>query len=771
MVPRLADCFQPRAAYSFDEGGGNASGTRLLSGLGGVGKTQMAIGLAEQLMTGNQLDLLVWVSAASRQSILAGYGHAAVDLLLPGADGSNTGQDAARFHAWLATTNRRWLVVLDDLCNAADLKGLWPPNCPTGRAVVTTRLRGSSVGAVDRRLIQVGVFVADEAAAYLTARLAEQPDLADDLEGVVADLGSHPLALAQASAFMIDEGLACSAYRQLFADKRQRLDDLVPAEHDLPDDYHRTIAATLALSIDAADRSRPLGMASPLLELASVLDSAGIPNSLFTSAAALNWLTFSRDVSERVDPDRVRSGLRTLHRLSVVTAGTDSVMVHALVQRVIRDGLTDERIEDLSWAAADALVEAWPQFEHAERDSALVNMLRAGAAAVRRHGSDSLLEPESHPLIFVSITSIGSSGNAAGAAEAFAQVLAEQERILGAEHPATFATRSNLAHWQGETGDVFGAITAYEGLLADQVRILGPSDEQTLSTRSNLAYLQGIAGDKAGAVDAFDRIWADHVRLFGAEAPKTLTARSNIQRFRGEAGDPAGAADAFARLHADRMRVLGRDHPHTLVARQSLANWRGHAGDAAGAVTELEQVLDDFRRVVGADHPDTLATRENLAYWRDKAGDRAGAAEASEQLLEDQLRVLGPRHPISLATRGRLATGRFSIGDFAGAAQAYEDLIADQVRALGEDHPETLTNKANLALILAIVSDDPIEALQRLLAEWIRVGAPDEQRTAVRGILSVARRIAREAPKGGAHFKDRLASALRSAHETRGGKM
>ncbi|MEV4131456.1 tetratricopeptide repeat protein [Dactylosporangium sp. NPDC049742] len=565
---------------------------------------------------------------------------------------------------------------------------------------------------------------------------------------------------------MIDERLACSTYRRLFADKRRHLDDLVPSPHDLPDDYHRTITATLALSIDAADRSRPLGMASPLLELASVLDPAGIPNSLFTSTAALNWLTFGRDVGERVDPDRVRSGLRTLHRLNVVTAGADTVIVHALVQRVIRDGLAGERIEDIVWAVADALVEVWPQFEHVESDNALVNMLRAGAATVRQHGGDVLLKPETHPLIFTAITSIGSSGNAAGAAEAFAQLLTEQERILGAENSATLATRGNLAHWQGETGDVFGAIRAYERLLADQLRILGPADKQTLSTRSNIAYLQGVAGDPAGAVEALERIWADYVRLFGTDTPETLTARSNIQRFRGEAGDPAAAADAFARLHADRVRVLGRDHPHTLVARQSLANWRGHSGDAAGAVSALEQVVDDFRRVVGADHPDTLATRESLAYWREKAGDRAGATEAFAKVLEDQLRVLGPRHPLTLATRGRLANMRFSVGDFVGAAQAYKDLVADQVRALGANHPETLTNKANLALILAIVSDDPIEALEKLLADQISVGGRDDPRAAdVRKILSFARGVTGEAAEGSVQLKDRIAYALRSKHE------
>jgi hypothetical protein len=121
-------------------------------------------------------------------------------------------------------------------------------------------------------------------------------------------------------------------------------------------------------------------------------------------------------------------------------------------------------------------------------------------------------------------------------------------------------------------------------------------------------------------------------------------------------------------------------------------------------------------------------------------GHRCFATSILEQVLEDQLRALGPHHPIALATRDRLAGGRFAVGDFAGAAQAYEDLIADQVRALGADHPETLTNKANLALILAVVSDDPIDALERLLADRSRVGEPDDPRAVdVSGILSAAR--------------------------------
>jgi hypothetical protein len=284
LVPPPAGAFQDRLASEELEdlataGRGTTvlagASTRSLSGLGGVGKTQLAVHLAEQLWREGVLDVLVWIPANSRQAILASFAQAAIDLAVSGAAGTDTERDAARFHTWLTSTDRRWLIVLDDLTATADLHQLWPPNAPSGRTVVTTRLRGAGLLSAGRHLITVGTFTEGEAVGYLLARLAEQPGLLDDTVGVAADLGCLPLALAQATAFMIDEQVPCSDYRQRFADRRARLDDLVPdpvGPTGLPDDYQRTVAATLSLSVDIANTIRPAGLARPLLELAGVLD-------------------------------------------------------------------------------------------------------------------------------------------------------------------------------------------------------------------------------------------------------------------------------------------------------------------------------------------------------------------------------------------------------------------------------------------------------------------------------------------------------------------
>ena len=95
------------------------------TGMGGIGKTQLAAAYAHRLWDGGGLDLLVWLTATGRDAILIGYAEAGADLTHPPA-GEDTERVAGRFLAWLAATDRRWLIVLDDLTDPADLRGLWP---------------------------------------------------------------------------------------------------------------------------------------------------------------------------------------------------------------------------------------------------------------------------------------------------------------------------------------------------------------------------------------------------------------------------------------------------------------------------------------------------------------------------------------------------------------------------------------------------------------------------------------------------------------------
>ncbi|MET8451641.1 FxSxx-COOH system tetratricopeptide repeat protein [Streptomyces sp. NPDC005209] len=769
VIPPRAGSFQDRAETGRLRGaltGGQAAilvgqdtvRGQVLSGMGGVGKTQLAADYARTALADGQLDILVWVTASARSPVVDGYAQAGVDLCR--ADPDDPEQAARTFLAWLTPKAGqkpcRWLVVLDDVTDPDDLVvnpddpgnrySLWPPASPYGRSLVTTRRRDAALTGEGRRLVEVGLFTEAEATAYLTRSLADRgrEEPAGQLAALAADLGHLPLALAQAAAYLVDSGQTTAAYRALLTDRTTTLADAAPDR--LPDDQTLPLAAAWSLSLDRTDTLRPAGLARPMLQLAALLAPNGIPEAVLTSPAALTHLAHHRtgqDTATEPAPvparDAVRA-LRALHRLSLIdhtpTTAHHTVRVHQLIQRATRDSLTLDQHHQFARTAADALIAAWPAIE---RDTALAQALRTNTDALTGCAEEALYTPDMHAVLYRTGRSLGSSGqvsaatshfqhlvdtatrhhgpdhpdtliargdladcrgeagDAAGAATATAELLADRVRVLGDDHPNTLTTRSNLAHWRGQAGDASGAAAAFAELLPYMVRVLGDDHPNTLTTRYNLARWRGQAGDASGAAAAFAELLPRVVRVLGDDHPDTLSTRGNLVGWRGEAGDAAGAAAALAELLADRVRVLGDDHPDTLTTRGNLARWRGEAGDAAGAAAALAELLADRVRVLGDDHPDTLTTRGTLARWRGQAGDAAGAATATAELLADRVRVLGDDHPHTLTTRGTLARWRGQAGDAAGAAAAFAELLADRVRVLGDDHPHTLTTRHNLA--------------------------------------------------------------------------
>ncbi|MET7394040.1 tetratricopeptide repeat protein [Dactylosporangium sp. NPDC005572] len=658
VIPPLAHCRQFRPADALLagavalDGGGAVPACQVLAGLGGVGKTQLAANLADRWWRERRVDLLVWVTATSRSGVVTGLAQCADEVL--GVTGGNAETAAARMLTWLATTDRSWLVVLDDVADPGDLAGLWPPATPTGRTVVTTRRRDAAL-MEGRQVIEVELFTPDEAVAYLTVKLAAVPQLADDLPGLAADLGHLPIALAQAAAYLIDRDVTCTGFRRRLSTKV--LHQLRPLS--LPDQHQAIVAATWELSIALADQLTPPGVAGWLLQVAALLDPNGIPAGLFTADPVRQACTAR--LGEPIDADDIRDALRVLDRLSLAALDSGTLRVHTLIQRAVRDAVLPYDRARLAQVAADGLLAIWPE---PERDASHAQALRANAAALAAASGSALWNPGSggHALLAHAGNSLGTTGLVTAAANYFRQLHATAVERLGPDHPDTLTVRHTLAHWQDEAGGPADT-TAFADLLADHLRVLGPDHPSTLSARHSVARWLGRTGDAAGAVAAFEELLTDYLRVLGPDHPNTLITRNNLAHWRGEAGDAAGAVAAFEDLVTDYLRVLGPDHLNTLAARHNVARWRGKAGDATGAVTAFETLLADYLRVLGPDHPNTLAARHNLAYWRGTAGDPAGAAVAFEELLTDYLRVLGPDHPHTRAARRNLER-------WAGAARA-----------------------------------------------------------------------------------------------------
>lgn len=769
------------------EGGSTAvltSGEQVLSGMGGVGKTQLAVDLAHSVWDSDSpVDLVVWVAASERQAITDVYARAARMILTDREIDQDEELVAQEFLTWLSTTERSWLVVLDNVTAPRDLNSLWPPCTSTGRTLITTRSRDAAWTTTSRTVIHVGVFTAEQSLAYLRRALdrterGHQHDTDAQLAALADEMGHLPIALAQAAAYLVDADLDASAYLELLADQAHSLDEALPQEVALPDGHRDPVPAVWEISVRRAQELRPTGLARPLLELAGVLNGADIPDGLFATEAALEYLEARRSVPGMRAPNarEVREALRVLNRLNLLDHSTGDtakgwpgqVRIHQLVQRSVREATPD--LSQVVRAAADALESSWPE---TERDRSLCQRLRANVPPLRLHGLEALWRPAAHPVLNTYGASLGESGASAAAAEYYAHVSVEAHRFLGERHPQTLSLRACAAHWRGQTGDAAGAAAALAELLPEQELLQGPRHPATLTLRANIAGWRGEAGDAAGAAHAFESLVPLHEEVLGRDHRLTLNARHNLAAWRGKAGHAAGAAEAYAQVLADRERVLGPSHPDALSTRHSLATWRGRTGDPAGAVALLEQLVADCKRVQGPDHLSTLSARHNLADWRGAAGRPTEAVAELVQVVADMQRILGPQHfmtlearhdvaslraeagnlrvaiteleqvlvlreqtlgrdhPASLATRHNLAGWRGEAGSASEAATAFNALVEDMQRIFGQRHPDTLTVRGNLANWLGLAGNPEaaIEVLEALLSDEERLLSPGHPAT------------------------------------------
>ncbi|MEV2241063.1 FxSxx-COOH system tetratricopeptide repeat protein [Micromonospora sp. NPDC049891] len=718
VVPAPAMSYQERDGLLDDFPLGE---TVVLTGLGGVGKTQLAADFVHNRRTGTAT--IIWVTASSRDLVLATYVEAARAMLGP-QDGVD--QAADRLLAWLTTNEEPWLVVLDDVQIPADLIGLWPRG-PAGRVIVTTRRRDAALAGHRRRIVDVDVFSAEQAARYLQSALRDREPLGDDIDGVAADLQGLPLALAQATAFMLDRQLRCSEYRRRFADQRKRLSELLPEPEALPDDHRDTVATTWALSMDAANQLTPIGVARPLMELLSVLDSNNIPAGLVTEDAARSWLSYavwsaagSDGDIDAAEIDTIRDGLRTLYRLSLLRHDDGIVRVHALVQRVTREALDAERRSSVIWAAADTLLGYWLRGGHA---GALTLTMRAGVDALCRHDRDELIESGVHKVLILAGIRQGEAGDPSGAAEYFDHLITRSIQHLAPDHPDVLELRGLAARWRANAGDPGRAVSTHEELVSDFTRSNGPDDPGTIVARANLAACRARSGALAEGIREMEQVLADCERLFGSRHVHTHDARSLLAGMYGEAGASEAALAMSARLAGDRLDALGPDQRDALAAQGAHARWLIECGDIGTAIPLLQRVLEARTKQLGPDHPDTLATRGNLANALAKSGDVQHAADDYDTLLADCVRIMGTDHPETLTVRNNYLLHNSIDMDSGKAAKAWMDLIDDSARILGQLAPDTLNSMHNFGEWLAYSGhhDQAAECLQIALTRRTEV--------------------------------------------------
>ncbi|GAT68911.1 NB-ARC domain-containing protein [Planomonospora sphaerica] len=649
-IPQPPKVFQPRPALleELDEvlrpqaDTGGAVAICAMAGTPGVGKSVLAASYAWACQHANW-PIVAWIPAAGEEQILTGLGALADRLGLRGGE-DDAAAVALRVKTHLAATREPALVVFDNALEVETVRR-WCPSTGATRVIITSRNHAFTRAYP---LVEVHAFTPRQATAFLT----DYTGIRDDDDGaarVAAELGCLPLALAQAAAVIVRRRITYAAYLDLLR--------AFPLERYLPrldgDPYPTGTAQAILLSITQAEESAP-GIRD-LLEVLAVLSPAGIPRAILYGGGADGSAPDAQVV------DSVDEALAILAEASLIGFSEDgtAVLMHRLIQRVLRERAT-----------------------HEDRLSQILQTTTGLLAAYNTTLPD---------------------GAATWGARAAVEVLHEQTSTVyaiacraDALNPGLLNLRTWCGQYLHDLADLRRATPLLEQTLADHERVLGADHPSTLASRNNLAYAYESAGDLARAIPLYEQTLADSERVLGADHPSTLTSRNNLASTYESAGDLARAIPLYEQTLADRERVLGADHPDTLASRNNLAYVYESAGDLARAIPLHKQTATDCEQALGADHPSTLTSRNNLASAYYAAGDLARATLLYEQTLADRERVLGADHPSTLTSRNNLASTYESAGDLARAIPLYEQTLADCEQLLGSEHPTTVTVRANL---------------------------------------------------------------------------
>ncbi|RKE05106.1 tetratricopeptide repeat protein [Streptomyces sp. TLI_171] len=736
-TPALVTAFQPRATLrkQINEARSRTATvvlTQVLSGGGGVGKSQLAASYAA-LAIAEGTDLMMWVDATGLQQVVTQYAQAAERLKLPGVQGDDPEHDARVFLEWLSATSSRWLLVLDDITDPDALRPWWPVSrTGAGWVLATTRRRDAEINENGRTVVPVDVYEPQESAAYLDDRLAAA-DRAYLLGGrapaLAAALGHLPLALSHATAYMINEELGCTAYLEVLTARQALLDQVLPPLTDDEGNLRR-ITATLLLSLDAVQALDPL--AAPVLRMIALLDPVGHPRSLWDTAPVADGLV---DRRRRVfrrrppapTPAQANSALNVLHRYALITRdGRDearAVRIHALTARAVRESTPVADLPRLATAAADALLALWPDTDQPHPE--LAGALRTNADTLARHAGDHLWTPLAHPVLQRAGNSL-LENNLPGLALAHWQGMAENSaRRVGPGHRHTLTYRSNVSTAHRQAGRLDEAVALQQQVVADSERFFGGTHSDTVAALANLALSLWQAGRVDEAITLMERVLVHRVRTLGPAHRDTVVARSHLASAYHQAGRGAEAAALEQGIPAALERVFGAEHPETLAALGNTAAHLQQQGRTREALELQEEVLLKSERILGPTHPATLRHRTNLASYHWAAGRVAEAVALQQEALADSERVLGSSHPNTITMRGNLALYHHRSGRLDEAVALAERALADNER-VRPDHPTTRGARVGLANFYweAGRAPEAVALIERAIAEYERIYGP-----------------------------------------------
>ncbi|KAH8880942.1 TPR-like protein [Thozetella sp. PMI_491] len=724
---------------------GKADGRRtaVLQGMGGMGKTQLAIAYLRHHQS--HYSATIWLNARNDTTLQQSFARTA-DLILrqhptfiyikTAVESRDANAIVNAVKQWLdEAQNDRWLLVYDnyddpelsrdnliDKIGGATMGSLLETTAsqidvPTSRAfdirlffpesyhgaiLITTRSSLVPLGEI----VRLGKILNVEDSLAILASTSHRQDLKNDAAAVqvATRLDGLPLALSTAGAYLDQVSTSWAEYLELYQESWLQLQKASPQLLT----YDHAMFSTWNISFRHIERRSQA--AAMLLRLWAYFSNEDLWYELlkqgeFDNVSWLGDLTKDRiafDSAMRLlcshglvdaDPATKECGAQSLGynvhgcvhswMVCVLNSETDFEMVRLAIRCVARH-VPDHR-EPEYWQVQRRLL------QHANRGVEMTKRVLC-------------LEGEDWWVSYNLGNLYADQGRLSDAEPMYERALQGYTKALGPEHTSTLRTVNSLGVLYEEQGRFSDAESMYERALQGYEKALGPEHTSTLDIVNNLGTLYREQGRLSDAEAMYERAFQGYEKALGPEHTSTLYTVNNLGTLYREQDRLSDAEAMYERSLHGKEKAFGPEHTSTLRTVNNLGVLYQEQGRLSDAEAMYERALQGYEKAFGPEHTSTFYAVNNLGNLYREQGRLSDAEAMYERSLHGKERAFGPEHTSTLQTVNNLGVLYEEQGRLSDAEAIYKRALQGYEKAMGDErvsiYPPALDPLENLGCLL-----------------------------------------------------------------------
>ncbi|KAF4999624.1 hypothetical protein FGRMN_2372 [Fusarium graminum] len=647
-----------------------------LVGLGGIGKTQIALQIAYWTKEMKQNYSVFWAPALSRASFEQSCVQIIDDCKIPTTDDKDAIETVRQYLS--SERAGKWLLIVDNADDTETVmgstnteKGIYRslPQSSQGRILFTTRYRKVAVSVAGRNIVDVPAMSQDEATSYLEEALIDGiPPSDEHATHRLLELLTHlPLAITQTAAYVNENQIPLTKYIQLFENTdRDRL-ELLNTEFQDDTRYEQSqdpVATTWFISFDRIRQDD--GLALRILMFLSCVEPKAIPESMLPEGESQQQLTRAIGTlcGYKFLDRRGSSGMFDMHSL-----------VHLATKLWVAKNDSEK---EQTKATIARLWEVFPSDNWENRE--LWRQYMPHVIKILRCADDAWSQ-ELRDLVFWAGRCLLVDGRVTETVGLLERLVAAQEITLAKSHLDQLLSQHQLAVAYRGNGQINEAIALIEHVIAVQETILPETHILRLALQSTLAIAYLDKGQTREAIELLNHVVA-MTQTLAETHPLRLVSQNTLAIVYLNNGQVTEAIELLEHV-VTMKQTLEETHSGRLALQDTLARAYLDNGRATEAIELLEHVVNIQEKILPEDHPDRLVSQHELAGAYLNNGLVTEAIELLEHVVTMK-QTLAETHPRRLASQRELARAYRADGRLEEAITLLEHVVTIEAEILPE---------------------------------------------------------------------------------------